>query len=519
MAVYRYPQNDFDRPELLLNLLGSFWATTYQGNSLVADLTRTAGQLAQQTYMQLLELFNSISRFNVPVYHQDNWYALTIRESEINTDPALLSHYTTPTTTQYSLGTTLTYGQLSNPAYFAVTKPAGLEQVKAIFNRLTSPTVELIEGIDYWIEPSVLVFRNNPFQNALIARKDILSPAGAIVDRELVLWVYRGQWDWKLIYEQFGYALRLQLKSSEGYKQFLNAIFDAFTDGTSVRTQQLALAAAFGVPLSVEAVETVEQILEDADKLNIITDQHVYQFPRSSTPLVAVGDVISAGSPLTNLFQVFELNRGTALSPSDVRALTIGEGVLGGGYWGDLTFENQETALVVEPQVAGFTKVSWTLGGFPFDVEKFWNDVHAAGVARNQTLAMLLDIRENPIDQPIAASLPATINPLQFLADNFLRHHAYIVKVRPGSELSDPLDFVPVDQLRKIQPPHTLMLLIVELVYADAPVIMENPGTETAPGYEETLRGFPCMVVVDSMDPEAFLSERVRINLIGGRCV
>jgi hypothetical protein len=309
------------------------------------------------------------------------------------------------------------------------------------------------------------------------------------------------------------------LQSSEGYKDFINAIFDAFCQGTSVRTQQLALAAAFGVPLAVETTEVVEQIVRDADKLNVITDQHVYQFPLTANAIVSVGQVVKAGDALTDLFQVFELNRGTALSPAAVSALTVGSGVLAWGFWGDITFENKTTPVIVEPDVDGYTKVSWELGGFPFDVIKFWDDVHAAGVANNQTLAMLLDIRPNPIGQPTAASLPSTINPLQFLADNLLRNNAYIVKVKPGSQLANQLKFVPVEQLRKIQPPQSLMMLIVELGYADNPVIMENPGTELAPGYEEEFAGFPCMVIAETMDPGTYISEQVRITTIGGRCV
>ena len=519
MATYRYPQNDFDRPDLLLNLLGSYWATTYQGNGLVGDLTYSAAQLAQQTYLQLMELINSVSRYNVPIYHQDNWYGLRILESKVNNDPALLAKYTTPSDNKYLSPATLNYGIAPAQTYYSIAKPKNLVETKVIFNRLTTPTVELIQGIDFWITAELIVFRKNPFDNSLIAKKDILNQTGQVVDRELVLWVYRGKWDWQYVYEQFGYALNLQLKSSEGYKQFINAIFDAFCQGTSIRTQQLALAAAFGVPLTVETTETVEYVVKDSRQLNIITDQHVYQFPLTATAIVSVGDVVEAGSFLTDTFQIFELNRGQALSQNQVQALTVGSGVLAWGFWGDITFENTTTAVVVEPNVDGYTKISWSLGGFPFDVDKFWDDVHAAGVAKGQTLAMLLDQRPNPVGQPTAAALPSTINPLSFLVSNVLRNNAIVVKVKPGSQLENELEFVPADQLRKIQPPHTIMFVIVELGYSDAPVIMENPGTEISPGYQETLSGFPCMVISESMEPTTYVTERLRLTQIGGRCI
>lgn len=517
--AYRYPQNDLDNADLLLNLLGSFWATTYQGNKLISDLTEVTGQMAQQTYAQLMELVNSISRFKVPIFHQDNWYALRFRETDLNIDTNLLPKHREQTSQTYISDNSLTYDQALSTPYFVLTKPRGLVEVKLIFNRLTNPTVELVQGVDYWLEDTTIIFRENPFKNNLIAKRDLLNDSGEIVDKEIVLWMYRGKWDWYTTYKQFGYVLRLQLKSSENYKQFINAIFDAFVSGTSIRTQQLALAAAFGVPLVIETKEVVERIIRDADKLNIFTDQHVYHFPLTATPTVFIHQQVTAGDSLTDLLQVFEFNQGKQIDPQDIGALSVGVGLIPYGFQGELVFENIETPIIVELGVDGFTKISWKIGGFPFDADKFWDDTHAAGVAKNQTLAMLLDRRETPIGQPTAAMLPSMINPLQFLTDNVLRNNAYVVKIKAGISRATRLPFVPSDQLRKIQPPHTLMLLNVELVYDDTHVIMETLGTETSAGYEEGLSSFPCMVNAESLLPALYMSEQVRATIIGGRCI
>tara|TARA_R110000751_G_scaffold116345_3_gene215922 strand:+ start:9958 stop:11517 length:1560 start_codon:yes stop_codon:yes gene_type:complete len=519
VATFKYPQNDFDSPDKLLSLLGSFWATTYLGNNFVQDIAAVTASMAQQTHLQMLELVASVSRFNIPIFHQDNWYPLTVLESEINTDEGLISKYTTPSANVYKSIDPLNYGEIQSQTFFSVSRPDDLHDVKLIFDRIAEPQEEFVQGIDYWLQDSVITFRENPFNNAALPKVDVLDSTGAIVDQQLTLWLYRGQWDWKLIYEQFGYALRLQLDSSEGYKSVVNAIFDAFVEGTSVRAQQLLLASVYGVPLVREQSETVETVASDADKLNIITDRHAYQFPIGTTVTVSVGDVLAAGDPLTDLFRVFELNRGDSISAADISALTVGSGVLAYGYWGAITFDNETVDVVVEEDVNGYTRVSWELGGFPFDVDKFWDDVHASGVATGQTLAMLLDIRPSPVGQPAAASLPSTINPLQFLADNILRNNAFVVKVKPGSQLAGQLAFLPVDQLRKVQPPHTLMLLIVELDNEDSPVIMEGPGTEISPGYEEELSGFPMMVISESMDPATYITEDIAVKSIGGRCI
>ena len=235
--------------------------------------------------------------------------------------------------------------------------------------------------------------------------------------------------------------------------------------------------------------------------------------------ILTPGQKLKAGDPLTDLLQILELNRGNTLDPAQVSALTLGPGVLSWGFYSDLTFNNQETPVQVTLDVDGYTKVSWALGGFKYDVDKFWRDVHRAGVAAGKTIAMLLDRRENPEGQPQAGNLPQTINPLTFLVQNFLRNNAYIVKVKAGNQLANRLAFVPADQLRKIQPPHTLMLLIVELVGMEFPVIMESPGTTLTPGYTESSAGFACMPFSETLSPSTFLAERVRSSQIGGRCV
>lgn len=517
MALYRFPQNDFDKPDVLLNVLGSFWANTYQGNSLLADLTAVAGQMAQQTYVQLLELINSISRVDVPLYHQDNWYALTVRQSQLNPASSRIAKYATASTYKYTNPAELNYGiPASAGQRYIVSKPADLVGVRVIFNRLVDPSVELIADIDYWITDTEIVFLNDPFANSKIAKREILNNSGEVVDLELVLWLYRGQWDWDYVYAQFGYALRLRLRTSEGYKQFINAIFDAFNTGTAIRHQQLALAAAFGVPIVVETVETVETIETDARHLNIITDQHVYQFPIGTTAIVTPGQVLHAGDPLTDLLQVSELNRGNSVNLS---ALTVGPEILAWGFYGDITFENADVPVTVEPNVDGYTKVYWELGGFSYDVEKFWDDVHAAGVAKGQTLAMLLDRRPNPVGQPTASNLPETINPLNFLTQNLLRNNVVIVRLKLGSRLNRRLSFVPIEQFRKIQPPQSLMIFVIELAHQDDPVIMEASGTELQAGYAEAVAGFSCMAITDSLYSETCVSEVVRTSLIGGRCI
>lgn len=536
MAVFQYPQNDFDDPKKLLSLLGSFWSSTYQGNLLLQDLTSAAGRAAQQSYLNFLELVRSISRYDVPVFHEENWHALRVRESEFKTFRPAVDYLTqlNPTCPQsyaagydpylaesldvasYSKAEGITYGKTEIKAKYAIPIPDELVEVKQLQSNVVNPASVLLAGIDFTVADRLILLNQDIFNDKGWPKKEILSSTGEIVDRECVVWVYQGLWDWQVVYEQFGYAIGLQMRSSEAYKTFINAILDSFTIGTTVRTQQQAIAAAFGIPFVVEPQEVVEEILDDAVSLNIITDKHVYKFLRRTQPTVSIGDVLYAGDMLSDSLQVFELNRG--LVDDKLSAVTLDSGILAYGFYGGITFENKTTPIQVELNVDGYTKVSWELGGFVFDIAEFWERVHREGIAKQQTIAHLLDVRENPATEPTAASLPATINPLKFLVANFLRNNAYIVKLKLNYN-PDKLAFFPVEQFRKAQPPHTVLILIVELVHCDSPVIMEAAGNAVSAGYLEAVAGFPCMTTDETINPATSIVERIRVGLIGGRCV
>jgi len=536
MAIFQYPQNDFDDPKKLLSLLGSFWSSSYQGNLLLQDLTSAAGQAAQQSYLNFLELVRSISRYDVPVFHRENWYAITVRESEFQevreTEKYLTAYnpacprsyaagydpYFVPdlASASYDKAEGLAYGRADIKANYAIPLPDSLAELKQIQSNVVNPASVLLKGIDFAVEDGLILFRDNIFEDRGWPKRELLNAAGEIVDRECTVWVYRGLWDWQVVYEQFGYAIGLQMKSSEAYKSFINAILDSFTQGTTVKTQQQAIAASFGIPFIVEPQEVVESVFNDSASLNIVTDKHVYKFPKRTQTTATVGKTLKAGDLLTDTLQVFEFNRG--LNNQELSAITLDSGLLAYGFFSGITFENKTTPLQVVPNVNGYTKVSWELGGFDFDVKAFWDRVHAEGIARKQTLAHLLDVRENPTTEPTAASLPETINPLQFLVDNFFRNNAYVIRLKLNRN-PNKLEFFPVEQFRKAQPPHTVLILIVELVHCDSPVIMEATGNAVSAGYLEAATGFPCMVTDNTINPNTSITERIRVGLIGGRCV
>ena len=179
-----------------------------------------------------------------------------------------------------------------------------------------------------------------------------------------------------------------------------------------------------GTKLVVEEEETVEEVRTEIGRQLVITDKTVYQFNPTANILVSAGDEVVEGQSLADTLQFFEFNRGQCPTEAQCPAVALGRGLLGRGFFGDLVFENKAVPLVVETDVEGFTKVSWKLGGFPGDVELFFDQLHERGVAEGETLANLQDTRTNKVGEPGPSNLPATINPFEFLCKNVFRNHA-----------------------------------------------------------------------------------------------
>jgi hypothetical protein len=234
--------------------------------------------------------------------------------------------------------------------------------------------------------------------------------------------------------------------------------------------------------------------------------------------LVSPGDKVKEGQALADTLQFFEFNRGQCPASDDCPAVVLGRGFLGRGFFGDLVFENESKPLIVETDDDGFTKVSWELGGFPGDVDKFFDDMHDAGVESGETLANLLDTRTNKVGEPSDSNLPATINPFEFLCENVFRNNAYMVKIQTNSFGPDALGLNAGKILRKLHQPQTAIIIVAQLAHTDDPIIMEDPGTETAPGYEETAVTYAGLSHSETLGTD-MMTENVRVKQISGRCI
>lgn len=517
--MYIYPASEFDVPEALAALLGSFWANTYDGVHTVESFTHARAQQDLQAFQNLQEAVASLSRHTAPIFHTERWQLLILKESEKNASDASLLQYGDPAVygpqpiTDYEFK----YGRPGGLRPYVFPAPEGLVDCRLMFNRIKDPSVTMVKDIDFTIDPThgAIRFRRDPFENSLIPKRDIIV-ADEVVDREAAIWMQTCRFEQRLLDEHWGYALGLMAPSSANYRDLLNAVADGLVLGSSEITVRRVVSAAIGIPVVREPEERVERIFSDRDRLLIVTNRHSYRFPLTASPAVDVGDRVFAGDQLVDTVEFHEFNRGTI--PSWLAGLTVGRGFLVGSYLGELSFRNTVVPWQIT-EVDGRTRIEFELGGFPEDVATFWDEVHARGLADGSTLANLLDPRVDPQTEPMAINLPATVNPVEFLVQNLLRNNAYLLRIRVSDLTDEAVGLKHLRILRRLTPPHTTLLLVLELAVVDDPVIMDSPGTEDSPGYSEAVsasRNFE--TVSESIDPSAMISERVTLQYAAGFC-
>lgn len=612
-----YPGSDLDRSKILLSLLGSFWARTYSGLDQVRSLVDATAAAVAQNHRNLLEVVAAMSRYELPLFHTEAWTPIVLRKSQLNT---ALTNAVRFDQNANRFDGQLVFDGAAQTELYAFPLPDRLVGVGQIFNKIIYPSIALREDVDFTIDidRGAIVFVTNPFDNDGFARRAVQSDG--VQDEEITLWGFQGQFDYEWVFNQFAYALGIRLQTSDGYKQFINTILSGLIDGgASAKNLDLAFSALCGIPLVADPVETVEVVEYDASSLLIVTDKNVYKFNEQATPLVAVGDQVVGGTQLVRGFEINEFFIGNSYVDVDDRvtrpdvsrflatntydtvttennadilldlssgcppayrplsALALDGGFVSSCFYGDLVFENKELPLFVDAaHPSGYTMLRFPVGGFPADVDKFFDEIHARGIASAQqgeipcfsnpvvyatfaalpaaglsgrvyrtqddsryyewvpgfsgatgqyveitrlpvvkkmgTLAHLLDRRNNPDGEPTAVHLPKTINPLRFLVENVLRNNVFVVRIDVTALGQSRLGLYNVRHLRQILPPHTAMIVVFELTAKS-----DRINAETA--IREAVGVFTGIdPVADTIDDSFIVDQGAVLTKLSGTC-
>lgn len=519
-----YPGSDLDRGRDMLALLGSFWSRTYSRADQVNSYAEGTALLAAQNHRNILETVAALSRFDVPLYHTELWTPVVLRKSQRNSVLTSIARF--DRTTELFNGA-LVFDTAAEQPFFAYPRPEKLVGAGQILDRLIAPTFALSENVDYAIdqERNAIVFVEDPFEQLALLKRGIYEN-GQLVDEEITLWAFQGQFDYEYVYTQFAYSLGIKLRTSSGAKEFMNAVFSGLVNGGATAADlDLALAAITGVAVAREDGEVVEVLQRDAHGTLIVTDKHVYRFPEDATPVVTIGAQLRAGAALVDSVEIVELTSG--IVPETITALALDSGFLSACFYGDLVFENKELPLIVDTaHPSGYTYVRFALGGFPADVARFFDELHARGISealvpvdpcvprrqRRGTLAHVLDERTNPDGEPTASNLPATINPLRFIAENVLRNNVFLVRIKGAALGQNRLGLYNMRHLRQLMPPQAAMIVIYEIGGIRDALDGEENVTDTATSFTGMAPQF------DSVPEELVYDRGATLRVISGTC-
>lgn len=462
--TFTYPGSDLDRGKALVATLGTFWSRIYTARDQVQSYTTASAVLTAQTYRNILETVQALSRFDVPVFHEQHWVPISIRRSDLGSG-RVVNNFFNGTQDKFDLTSAIFNGVAASELFY-FPAPANMVRLGQIFNQIIYPTVALIENVDYFVDSksNALVFVANPFDNPGFLRRP--AATGGNEDEEIVLWGFSGQFDHELVFNHFAYAIGLRLKSSQGYKEFTNAVIDGLVAGGATSADlDMSLSALSGVPLTAAPRERIEVIDIDTHGLLIGTDKNIYRFNADATPLVAVGQEVFAGTQLIDSFEIDEFFVGNTYDPAVRRgdeiccpapgsvlatnafgnlltegadeilidpnapvcrpkntltALALDSGFLSACLYGDLVFENKEVPLVVDTNHAsGYTFVRFAVAGLPTDVDRFFEEIQYRGVMaaeRAKPLVVSTEAALNtvPTSQRFAGLYAEVLQPNQF---------------------------------------------------------------------------------------------------------
>ena len=314
IALPVYPRTDIDQPAKLIARLGTFWTKIFQDRALLTQLYTGRNMMFEQTNINYCEASEGIARRLIPVLHTEQWHRVLLQTDNISVhgDRPLLYQ---PDAAKYGepgdvapFNRVFNYGDSLTGTNFAFPIAADLKHITVLCNRIDSPTITLVRGVDFDIdeENEILILNFNPFSNPDISTREVYDAEG-VIGFESQLWGFITKFDTDNIWTYFGYALPLRLASSQLYKDLMNAVYDMHVIGAHAGGLDSVLSAALGVPLIATDGEIIEEVLT-ARKLQIITNKRTYKFNSDSTVLITVGDTVNRGDRLVDTFEIVHVS-------------------------------------------------------------------------------------------------------------------------------------------------------------------------------------------------------------------
>lgn len=429
---------DFTDPDVAFEYLSPFWTLMFKDSAAIHGLMHSNAQQLTQIYQNWLEAIGMLSVKTAAPFHKEQFLPMIIRRSRFSTGPDKVTYGSgtafgpQPAGGTYRPGDVFVYGGLEHlSGLYYVSMPAGIESVGPfIYNRLTEPSVVLLQDSDFTVVDNVVAFREDPFENPLIPKRIVAGDSGT-QDEEIVLWASEAQIDDQRLYLGFGFAFPAKRKSSEAYRLILETFYRIYADGPSPIAIDMVVAALAGLPVVKEEMEVVEQITTFQDRVLVITNASAYQLPAGVgvRAEIVVGTELLSGTPLAEATRVYEGGTGSNWW-TKLPVLTLGKEYFALPI-GGLGFTNKIVKVVPSESFddSGFD-ATFELSGVPLDIQRFWDAASTAGAAQGRRFGTALwETNGLTIDGAADPSQDLYLNPLQFVAETLMDRSVVVVKI------------------------------------------------------------------------------------------
>lgn len=442
--------------------MGSFWVDVYENANDLTAITTADLSENEQTYLASLETIAAVSRFTVPIFKKENWASLKVDATLIT--KALADENLYGGGALY--GTDINYGEFNTKELWYIPIPTTLKQVGQIIDRPAMPSIIWTVGIDFYMDTanSRLVCVRDPTIAGFPAVSSV--DEDDVASQTINFWLFNADYDLNYAYEQFGYVLGMAAdQSSELYRELLNAFFDTLAKGSTTTAVRAAIGATIGVPIVKETEEIVEVIVDEPRRFQVITDKNVYDYIAGSTAAVSVGDIVRRGDYLTTAVVFIEGDQ-LQLPQTGLLGIAIRPALLKVDISSSIYFANQDMPTTFSQDGDGHSVVTFPLVANPADELIYWNAVTAAGKASGNSVAKAIRL-DTGSGEPLAAAIPPTINPMEFVFNYAFTGNMAIVVV-DGAQLTANPDMLSMGRVRRLLPGHVNLLFSTKLTGSGA---------------------------------------------------
>lgn len=496
-----YPPNGPTDGQYLYRTLGSFWTQVFQDKEVLRGYTAGMADELIQSYYNLLEVLKQYAIKDIPTYHTDKWKPLVIKKSEFNKSSFVFESGGATFGFQsnddkFYANRLFRFGfpkDTSGSKVYSFSPDFKLGTFGAIANRIISPSLLLIPGVNVLLDKNTLFFNVDLFNDEYVPRAKIISELGTQVtykdiegntvdDEFIILWMYHAEIDNNDLYNSFGVLLDIKPTAAQNYKKLLQAVMNLAVEGPTITAINSCMAAFVNTPVIIESVERVEDIFDQLGQKIIITDKHTYKLPADQelNNKLQIGDTVHAGDILSNNIKIIDTVIDSVWWKHEIATnkLAFASHVFMANTKHQLFFENSVKLITYTEGRLNFP----VLGDEP-DVAAFQaylnNNTPGPDGTPGNLARLLSALNFNP---STVGSL--AINPVDFLFSNILKNNTLLVKLDFYSEtqLLNFFDLFPT--VKDYLPAHVYLLLYIRLQLPTDEIVNLNNAL-TIPGFSQ----------------------------------